>query len=242
MKSNYFDPMTYQQSSMPYEGYDYGVQHCSNETNQAINGFVFQKYPPVFISSKVRRHDRRGEYYNCPSATSDKYINTYVMARIFCMKLKGLDRQKILVENLGFKEVGSKFNDDKLFVYKYCMEAAQIEIYINDRGDISEINRFHQGNFYEIKIPIHIIGIQYVISQIFYDVCELNLSNISFSYYEKIQVQELLNLTKQLPNVDSMDSDNLPPIHDFNFVNLLEVSKGKKSLSWFSNVKKKFFN
>ena len=241
MKSNYFNPETYEQTSEPFGSYDYGVRHCSNITGNATNGFIFSNYPIKYTSSKVKKHNRYGSYRSFKSADAKQYINTFILARIFWFK-SGLDRQKLLVENLGFDEVGSKFSKDKLFVYKYCTEKAQLEVYIDDDGNISEINRFHQEKFYEIRLPIHILSIQHIISQIFYDICELNLNNINFSYYDKIQIQELLDLSKRLSNVDFMDFYNIPPIHDFNSICLLEIAKETKSLSWFSNIKKKFFS
>ncbi|EXE67009.1 hypothetical protein J582_4144 [Acinetobacter sp. 1566109] len=67
-----------------------------------------------------------------------------------------------------FRETGNIFNEDKLFIYSFCTENSQLEVYIDDNGMISEINRFNQNLNYEAKIPLNILGLNYLMTQVFY--------------------------------------------------------------------------
>lgn len=236
MRSEYFDPLTYTSSLKPNQNYNYGIQHVSNDNGELINGFNAREYPAKFTLSNVNKHNQRGNYLSYPSTTSDKYMNTFVLARLFMLNIKGLDRQKLIVEKLGFTETGKILNEDKLFIYNYSTENAHLEIYINDRGEITELNRFHQDKFYELKLPINVFGIQYIISQIFYDICKLNLSNISFSEDEMATVQKLLNLKLRFKDADTLKYDDIPPINDFNTAELLKVNESHIKKSWLSKI------
>ena len=132
------------------------------------------------------------------------------------------DKQKFLVEKMGFGETGKIFNEDKLFIYSFCTENSQLEVYIDDNGMISEINRFNQNLNYEAKIPLNILGLNYLMTQVFYDLCRLNLSNVQLNGDHQLLIGKILNINSPFKELDSLIYDDLPSFNTLNNISLLE--------------------
>ncbi|MDD9322244.1 hypothetical protein M0O54_19400 [Acinetobacter lactucae] len=220
MQTKFVDPSTYAVSNQPNPSFSYGVQHVSNENGQPINGFNFSEYEiPV---RKILRKDSSpviGNFRSWPTPSADKFINAVVMTRLFVLCK---DKQKFLVEKMGFRETGNIFNEDKLFIYSFCTENSQLEVYIDDNGMISEINRFNQNLNYEAKIPLNILGLNYLMTQVFYDLCRLNLSNVQLNSDHQLLIGKILNISSPFKELDSLTYDDLPSFNMLNNISLLE--------------------
>ncbi|MCX3072504.1 DarT ssDNA thymidine ADP-ribosyltransferase family protein [Providencia stuartii] len=214
MNSVYLDPLYLKVSDLPFDGYIYGKHHVNPFNGDECYPYVCYDYSPKLFSSFVKENVSPFEAMSWPTPSVDVYINTAIMARVFA-SLNGIERQRFLVEKMGFVEIGKKFNDDKLFIYRFCSENSQIELYINDHGDISEINRFNQQKFYEVRIPIEsMLSIQYVFSQVFYDTCQFNISGIKWTEEKLGFYFDVLNISKKYPEYDNYSYDDIPVIHD----------------------------
>lgn len=214
------------------ERIDYGITHVNNIDGSILGGLKIQNEDPV--PSTIERIKYLEEYglkplvgemidkvggiqRDWPAPTIKGYINCLGMLRLFLLGNIN-DKVNSLLSKMGFDYTGTIYGTDSLFVYNYSTEPTRIELYLSlDKFTVTEINRFNNSTFKEVKIPIDPQGLQYVFFQVFADLNRVDFNKFDFenlSDEHNTFIQDLLNLDKEHLPTDKLPVLELEPLNE----------------------------
>jgi len=210
---------------------DYGIIHCE-EDGLPIKGFI-QKESTSVKSTLARfsyiekfgifqnpQHKKilqttKGGYLNWNPPSIAQFLDCFILLRRFIL---GSCEEKtyLLLNKLGFDDIGLCVGDgitfSKQYSYRFETEPSQLELWINENGQITELNRFHNEKFEEIKIPITIEGLQYLFIQVFVDTKRVNFSKLHLDETIHLEIVSLLDLKVIIPKIDKIPLIDLKSI------------------------------
>lgn len=229
----WLNPDTGELSDFLLAKFDYGISHCNNDGSCALEDMHIinskevysQIYKEPFIekfglftnnsSSEVMKVTTGGIHlWEAPS--QDNFINGIILLRRF---LNGDLEEKrfILISKLGFDDIGLSIGNKEKYstqlTYKFQTEPTQIELWLSQDGNPTEINRFNNSKFVELKIPLTVDGLKYVFLQVITDMNKVNFNKF-IPKEETLKMYKLLiNSRNNIPEIDNLLLSDLKAIN-----------------------------
>ncbi len=129
--------------------------------------------------------------------------------------------------SISAENIKEYIKNSDFYVYRYSQEFVNMEVVVSWLC-LQEIIRYHNGKQIELKIPLDIFGLRYLIGNIYADYTNKNIS--LFNPAERLNSQQykhlkrILDLNKSYPQIDNISVFKLPSIED-----IKNIDKGQKS-------------
>jgi len=100
-------------------------------------------------------------------------------------------RKNLLVNLLGFSDTGVSIGGDLQFIYQFSSEWSQVEIYLKDSGEVTELNLYNHERGVEIRFPVRSMeSFIYLFFQIFGDIYQLDFNKLELFEEDEYWVNE----------------------------------------------------
>jgi len=227
----FYNSQNGQISSVPVKGIDYGIRHFNSDNQTPAMGMHEEHYEPE--SSNFPKRDKYldkygpvpltadmleavgGIHHHWPAVSPRDFINVACLVRCFFLS-DFFKKKEILLNKLGFDDAGVSVGGDMLYVYRYSCEPTQAELYLkNDTsGRLTEVNRFNNSKFEELRVSLNFNGIHYLFCQVFSDINKVSFSKLRPAELGEDNIaiyQNVLNLSQPFYEIDAINTQDLPP-------------------------------
>ncbi len=219
MLKSWLNAGTMQISESEPIGIQFGDEHV-NSAGNAINSYrTLEKKETITSNIDSERCTSIGSYpansiFSWEGPTKEQALEVFYVLRRFLMAYKN-EREKILIDILGFEKTGFVLEknglEDYLYVYRYFSEPTNMEVYMTSdpKGTIMELNRYNNSKGELARVSLDIYGLIYIFMQIYGDMNKINFAKLDMGDI-LFEVKELLDFDKVIPNIDNSPLESLP--------------------------------
>lgn len=141
--------------------------------------------------------------------------------------------------SISAENIKEYIKNSDFYVYRYSQEFVNMEVVVSWLC-LQEIIRYHNGKQVELKIPLDIFGLRYLIGNIYADYTNKNIS--LFNPAERLNseqykhLKKILDLNKSYPLIDNISVFKLPSIEDIKNSGKRQKSSANRTNKYLSTL------